>query len=145
MSASPDSGIKRAWVYFNRNWLAAYLLIMPIGSITIFFLPLHVLLGISVRKLLPAFGVFCLIGLPLARGVYWAQPQIKQGRIRPLYTVMSLYIGTFFLLSVFFGTTWGYFDAAHWLRNTILAATVGFGFPWLGYFLRRKDFEGKQR
>ncbi len=128
------------WDFLNRNWVAGYVSTMAICSITLFYLPLHLVLGIALPNLYQPYAVFCVISLPMSKGVYWAQPLLKEGRTRPIYLVMSLYMVAFLVSSVYFGTDFGFFDPDQLARNYFLAALFGFGAPWAGYYLHRKLF-----
>ena len=123
--------------YLNRQWFAGYLVCIALCSITLFYIPLHLGLGIPLARLVQPYGIFCLLSLPMTRGIYWAQPLLKQGRSAPICLVMSLYGAAFFVSSVYYGTKLGFFEPEALTRNYSMAVVAGLGLPWLGPFLHR--------
>ena len=133
------------WSYLNKHWFAAYLACTALCSITLFYVPLHLVLGIPPTKLLEPYGAFCLVSLPTARGIYWAQPiLVNKDDARPLYLVMSLYAAFLYVLVVFYGETLGFFDQGNSARNYLLAVSFGLFPPWVGYYLWRKFIRPKK-
>jgi hypothetical protein len=131
--------------YLNRHWLVASLAILPILAVTLFYLPLHLGLGVPVHKLYAPFLIFCLIEPSFCRAIYWAQPiLVRTGDTRPLYLVTCLYAAVFLLGGAFFGTRFGFFDAANLTRNCIVAAILGLSVGPLGYYANRWIFPRKK-
>jgi hypothetical protein len=129
------------WDYLSRHWIVASLALLPILWVTLFYLPLHVVLGVPVSKLYAPFAVFCLGEPPFTRAIYWAQRiSVEEGDTRPLYVVACLYFAMFFLGAAFFGTRLGFFDATNLARNCILAVFLGLSLGPLGYYANRWIF-----
>jgi hypothetical protein len=132
--------------YLNRHWFVSSLAFLPILAVTLFYLPLHIFLGIPISKLYIPFAIFCPIEIATWRAIYWAQPILaRTGDTRPLYLVMSLYAAVMFLGVAFFGTSFGFFSAAKLMRNCAIATLLGLSSGPIGFYANRWLFFRKNR